>query len=344
MTKYYELDYKCGIPEFDDLDLQAAVTNGQVRALAERSLSKGQLRGGSVGAIINNEIYGVCHRLAYLRFHGIEKPLPEEIELMTNQGEGNELLWERDLQLGLPEHLYALNQEQFECTWEINGVSGSGSPDIIIMDRRTELPVRGLELKNISSASTMKSAHYEMKPKTDHLIQAANYSIRMGDRYLKGKPLPYQLVYSSRSLHQVFAMAKNAQKAVLDNPVDVEFRYGKAMTVKPFHRIYNLHWNVDGTLRYWTPGMKSWQNTELTRESIDKYYEVVGQLIDKKNELGPRPVAKHLDGKSSYSACNYCDFADVCNSKERMSTQEFRDHAEVVAAELRDKRKIKENT
>jgi hypothetical protein len=342
MTKYFELDQRCGVPEFDDLDLQRAVSDGQLAAAAQRTKSVGQMRGGSVGAVIDNEIYGVCHRLAYLRFHGIEKPLPEEIELMTNQGEGNEILWEKDLQLGLPEHLYALNQEQFTCEWEIDGITGSGSPDIVIWDRRTDLPVRGLELKNISSASTMKSSHYELKPKTDHLIQAANYSIRMGDQYLGGKPLPYQLVYSSRSIHQVFAMSEKARKPVINNPVDVEFRYGKPMSVKPFHRIYNLHWDVDGTLRYWTPGMKNWVNTKLTRESIDKYYKAVTTLIDSKNELGPRPVTRHLDGSSSYSPCNYCDFSDVCNAKERQSTAEFRDHATQVATEMRRARGLKD--
>lgn len=338
MTKYYELDQRCGVDYFDNFDLQEAISRGQRTACEQRTKSVGQMRGGSVGAVIDNEIYGVCHRLAYLRFHGIEKPLPEEIELMTNQGEGNEILWERDLQLGLPEHLYALNQEQFTCEWEIDGIKGSGSPDIVIFDRRTELPVRGLELKNISSASTMKSSHYELKPKTDHLIQAANYSLRMGDQYLNGKPLPYQLVYSSRSIHQVFAMAENAKKAILERPTDVEWRYGKPMSVKPFHRIYNLDWDVDGTLRYWTPGMDRWVNTKLTREAIDKYYRAVSQLIDAKNELGPRPAARHLDGSSSYSPCNYCDFADVCSSKERMSTTEFKDHAQQLVNEMRAKR------
>lgn len=338
MPLYNELDYSCGVAEFDDLDLLSIVSDGQRAALSQRKKSQGQLRGGSVGAIVDNEIYGICHRKAYLRFHGIETPLDEPIELMTSQGEKNEDIWLTDLQQGLPEHLYVMDQTQFDCSWDVSGVPASGSPDIVIWDRNTDLPIRGLELKNISSASTMKSSHYELKPKSDHLIQAANYSLRMGDQYLGGKPLPYQLVYSNRSIHQIFAMSEKARKAILDKPVDVEWRYGKPMSVKPFHRVFNLHWNVDGKLRYWTPGLKNWVSTKITRESINKYYTVVGKLIDEKNELGPRPSSKHVDGSSSYSPCNYCDFSEVCASKERMSTQEFRDHATEFANELYKKR------
>ena len=98
--------------------------------------------------------------------------------------------------------------------------------------------------------------------------------------------------------------------------------------------MYNLDWSPDGTLKYWTPGLKSWVQTELDKESIDKYYDAVGNKIDEKNELGPRPTTKHLDGKSSYSPCNYCDFANVCNSYERMSTSEFKDHATKLTQEL----------
>lgn len=340
-SNYRDMDYECGVETFDSWDTIQVVTNGQERLLTKRSMSKGQLRGGSVGALIDGQIYGVCHRKAYLRYHGIETPLPAEIELMTNQGEKNEEIWFNDLQNGLPEHLYVMDQEQFPCEWTTSmGVPGSGSPDIVIFDRRTDLPVRGLELKNISSVSKAKSTHYELRPTQDHIIQAANYSIRMGDQYLDGKPLPYQLVYSSRSIWQMYAMSDKAKGEIVRRGWDVDWKWGKPSAILPFHRVYNLDWNVDGTLRYWTPGLKSWVNTKLTRESIDNYYDVVSHKIDGQNNLGPRPSASHIDGKSAYSPCNYCDWSEVCEAYGDRTPDEFRDQAKVMAQKLWESRNV----
>lgn len=350
---YRQLDNSCGVKELDDFDIVACLTKGSEKRQSDRPTSPGQLRGGSTGAIIDNNVHGVCHRKAYLRFMGIETPLKTPVTLMTDQGCMNEVLWLDELRTkgALPAHHYALNQTQFDCTWRTkDGDEGSGSPDIVITKRdptkskskkhiwipEADTMVRGLENKNISSISTAKSAHYELRPNENHIIQAANYSIRMGQAYNGGKPLPYQLVYSSRVIWHFFAMSEKNKKVILDKGWDINWMFGRPMSILPFHRTYTLDWNPDGSLRYWTPGMKQWVTTQVSQESIDKYYEVVSQSIDSERNLGPRPTLKHVDGRSAYSPCSYCDFNSVCDLDEDMAPQEFIDRCKVLAAELWD--------
>lgn len=332
VKNYRQLDYNCGIKDFDSLDLVAAATRGQDVLASKRTPTPGVVRGGSVGAIIGDQVHGICHRKAYLRFHGIEVPLPVEIELMTNQGEKNEEIWFNDLQNGLPEHLYVIDQEELKVPWEtVFGVPGGMSQDLLLWDRRTDLPYRLLELKNLSSVSTVKSVHYELRPKEDHIIQAANYSLRVGHHFLNGKPVPTQLVYSNRSIHQMYAMGDKAKAAIVEKGWDVDWKWGKPSAILPFHRVYHLDWNLDGTLRYWTPGLRQWVNTQVSQETIDRYYDVVSIKMDAENNLGPRPTTKHIDGKSAYSPCGYCDWNQICDNYETRSVQEFRDQAQVFA-------------
>lgn len=331
--KYKDLNYKDN--PFGQPDIIEWLCVGQDRLAQKRKDEPlNVLRGGSTGAIIDDEVYGICHRKAYLRYNGINTPLEQEIELMTNQGEKNEEIWLKELQQGLPEHLYVMDQEQFECRVKMLGTVFSGSPDIVIFDRHTDKPVLGIENKNISSVSKAKSTNYEMQPDSAHLIQAANYSIRMAEVFGLDKPLPYQLAYSSRSIWHIFALSDKNKKIILKRPIDVKFNYGKPMTVQPFHRIFMLSWNKDGYLGYWTPGYNSPVVTKLNKDSISLYYDVVAHKIDEMDTLGPRPTSKTLDGKTSYSPCNYCDFKDICASNENMKPQEFKDRAKILCDEL----------
>ena len=347
MTKYSDLDNKCGLPEFDDIDIVSLVTKARTAMAKERPTSLGQLRGGSIGAIIDNQVYGVCHRKAYLRFHGIETPLPANIELMTSQGEQQEEIWLNELRYALTHGAKDLgltikDQTEFECTWDTMGTPGSGSPDITFWNK-DDVPVLGLELKNLSKDSTAIAAHYETRPKVEHLIQSANYSLRMGDLYRNGDPLPYQLVYSSRSIWTLpkdnpNGKADKRRTAVLRGGHDINSYFGRPNSISPFHRVFSLKWEVDGTLSYFTAGYKSWKNTKLTRKSIEDYYMVVAEGIEKNNNLGPRPTTKHLDGKSNYSACGFCDYSSVCDIGDRLSTNEFKERCQLVAQKLWDER------
>jgi len=335
--KYLDTDYTCGIEEFDSLDIIKELVEAQNFLTNQRIDPVGLVRGGSTGAVINNKVHGICHRVAYLRYNGINGPLPVEIELMTKQGEQNEEIWMSELKAGLePKGYVVKDQTEFDCTWEIQGknkvVKGSGSPDIVIF--KDGLPIRGIELKNISSISKVKSANYELRPVEDHLIQSANYAIRMGDMYNNGTPIPYQLIYSNRSVWHFFGMTENIKKPILESGVDVNWYFGKPKTVGPFHRIFNLTWTDDGRMKYWTPGMKDWIVTGLTRESIDDYYLIAAEKIDENENLGPRPTTKHIDGKAAYSPCGFCDFKQVCDQEEGMKPQEFKDRCKKIVNEL----------
>lgn len=317
-----------------ELDAVAIALSGQ-RALSAVRRNKPEphvVRGGSTGALIDGEIYGICHRKAWLRLNGVSKPLPEEIELMTKQGEKNEEIWLTELRAGIQHPYIVRDQTEFDSVWEIKDgsqkIGGSGSEDIVIWNTLTGLPELGLELKNVSAASKAKSVHYELRPGVDNLVQAANYSLRMGDQYNGGVPLPYRLVYSSRSMWQLFAMPEKAKQQIVERGWDVDYKFGKPMTVLPFHRVYNLYWE-NGYLVYDTHGLKAPVTTKLTRESIDEYYRVVAFKIDSEGHLGPRPTTKHLDGKAAYSPCGYCDFSSLCETQEKqaLSNQEFLDLA-----------------
>lgn len=337
--KYWDFD----LPTADSFDLVQCLKTGQNVIANAREAKPGIVRGGSIGAIIEDRVHGTCHRKAHLRYHGIETPLDLEIELMTKQGEKQEEIWMAELAAGLPDPLVAKDQTQFECTWTAgegpNKHHGSGSPDVVIWERDTDYPVLGLELKNLSSASKMKSVHYELRPDQTNLIQAANYSLRMGDLYRNGDPLPYQLVYTSRNIWQVFSLPEKVKKIVVEKGWDVDWKYGKPMSVLPFHRVYHLKWAEDGFLHYWTHGLSAWVPTKLNRDAIDHYYQVVSTQMDRENNLGPRPTTMHLDGSTAYSPCEYCDFKVVCDSYENLSVTEWRDHAKIFADDMWKERK-----
>lgn len=338
--KYFDLDYTCGDSNFDNIDIVHALTHGSYVLDTAKEPQPGLLRGGSVGAVIDGNVHGVCHRKAYLRNNGIETPLPANIKVMTEAGVEQENIFLRELQASyLADNYVIRDQTEFDCLWDVNSHPALGSPDVVVFcDKQTNKPVRGLELKLLCSVSKVKAVHYELQPDDTHLIQAANYSLRMGDQYLGGKPLPYQLVYTNRAVHHFFSMSEKNKKPILEQGWDIAYSWGKPLLITPFHRVYNLRWNLDGTLAYWTPGLKNWVPTKVTRDSIDRYYDVVAYKIDKDNYLGPKPTTKRLDGKAGYSPCSYCEFKPICDQQSEMSPQEFKDRAQKLAAELWQKR------
>ncbi len=161
---------------------------------AEAELGKaGTLRGGSVGCLVSDsgdftrgyEIIGKCARETLTRYLGYslgEKTLSNK--LMFAGGHGNEAIWTKWLSAAGVN--YQLEQP---ISWTVDGVTASGRPDIIIYDDDGQKPLLGLELKQASALRTASLA-VKGEPKLDHLIQAGNYSYRLGD-------LPYQLWYTN---------------------------------------------------------------------------------------------------------------------------------------------------
>lgn len=291
-------------------------------------------RGGSAGAIIDGDNYGECARKAHLRYHGVDVPLDEEIELMTRQGEGNEDIFLTELAAA---GYRTMTQGDAGLQLRLFGeVDFIGSPDVCILLGDDEVPVVGLELKNISSVSKAKSVHYELKPDTKHMIQAATYAVRMGEKLGLDAPLPYQLIYSSRSVWHMFSAPKNVKKAVEDHPWDTKSSFGKLSTIQPFHRVYYLEWE-DGMLRYWTSGMAQWQHTKLNKEALDEHVMLVAKGIEEQGHLPPPPTLLNLDGSKGYSPCNYCDFSEVCESHSE-DYSSWMDHARIVSLAAHNKR------
>lgn len=292
------------------------------------------IRGGSAGAIIDGQIHGECVRRAHLRYEGIDTPLDEEIELMTRQGEQNEDIFIKELKASGAK---ILTQDDVGLQLDLFGTKFIGSPDIALVLGDDNIPSLGIENKNISGISKAKGTHFELKPDAKHMIQAATYSYRLGQ--LLGIPhLPYQLIYSSRVIWQAYSLSKVAKAAVEANPIDVEYKWGKLHSIKPFHRVYYLDWTGGDRLKYTTHGYKDWVVTNVTKESINHHADVVANKIKETRLLGPRPTTEHIDGSRAYSPCNYCPFQVVCDEHEDGSYEEWIDHAQLVSVAAHKKR------
>jgi hypothetical protein len=320
------------------VNVLALLRKGQLKlyedAQAKEASRINTIRGGSAGAIIDGQVYGECVRRAHLRYEGLDTPLDEEIELMTRQGEQNEEIFIKELKAS---GTRVLTQDDVGLQLDLFGTKFIGSPDIALVLDDSDRPSLGIENKNISGISKAMGTHYELKPDAKHMIQAATYSYRLGQ--LLGIPhLPYQLIYSSRVVWQAFSLSKKASEAVQNNPIDVEYKYGKLHSIKPFHRVYYLDWTEDDRLKYTTHGYKDWVVTNVTKSSLDYHADVVANKLKASGNLGPRPTTLHIDGSRGYSPCNYCPFQPVCDEHEDGSYEEWLDHAQLLSVAAHKKR------
>jgi hypothetical protein len=278
---------------------------GQTQLDKERSATaeekKGLLRGGNAGAIIDGQVYGSCHRIHHLRTLGIEVEADHNTQVMFDSGIANEESINKVLQASLPSGLKLLREEEFPLEWDCGGgKKGSGRPDFVYVDAEGK-PVLGLELKSVSSIHTARNIIGEAKPSTSNLIQAANYSMRMGG-------IPYKLIYTSSPYWHI-NYNKHLETAFMDNPL-VEHKGGRPFRVMPCRVVFDLVWK-DGKFFYKLEGEKKLTATSLTMDSIVDYYEKTAAMGEKKS-LGPVPTNKDLLGKKSYSPCDYCKLAEVC--------------------------------
>lgn len=263
---------------------------------------RGTLRGGNSGAIIEGDIYGKCPRISLLRKHGIDIPKEPNRELMFQAGETSELSVVAVLQaLG-----YTVKaQEEVGTTWQTtDGTPVTGSPDVVFY--RNAGQQRALELKLVSSMWTAYNLLAKDKPSSDHIIQAAHYSLHTPNT-------PYYLTYVSRSDYHV-GLYKWMDGA-LRGSTDVEWKDGKAFKMLPFYKTYMLHWQKNGKLALISDVGRHY-TTKITRQSIEAYYERI-QEIERTQQLGARPTNKHVvDELDSYSPCDYCPLKLVCDEHE----------------------------
>jgi hypothetical protein len=302
------------------VDLKQLIKAGraalQAAHVAEEATKLGQLRGGSVGALVAGQYFGKCPRVAHLRMRGLQLPAEESKLPMFAAGYANEDIVINELTHAWPGQVLRDDSVPAVDYRLPSGARVTGRPDVILAGADGSL-LAGLELKMIASIWTAKAVHYELKPKSDHLIQAGHYSLALGR-------LPFSLYYCSRVDWHLSTAPKWMQDRFAAGAAglvhDVEYKDGKPFKILPFDRVYELSWERDARTRterlhYWTEGMADPVATLLTPESITDYYEAVVAL-GADGTTGPRPGAKSIDGAKSYSPCDYCPLAATCDQYE----------------------------
>lgn len=244
--------------------------------------NRGKLRIGSVGAICtDNEIRGVCHRIALLRKLGIEEKAGLHTKVMWNHGETSEINVERVLTAA---GLTPSTQDAVTLA-VTDEISVTGHPDMLV---EVEGVKYGIELKAIFSYNTAALVYLDKKPKNENLIQAATYSMA-ADR-------PWILLYSNPNYLSVpFYDKKKTQEKSL----------------KPFYAIFYLEWR--GETLWYRHEDEQWTETLVSRQGILDYYGLVAEM-ETKQDLGPRVVDSYVNGDPSKwgDACKFCVFSSAC--------------------------------
>lgn len=308
----------------------------------------GTLRAGNSGALaLGGKVVGKCARLTYLRFKGID--VAEDVaeggkNFMFEAGIGNEDIWYQALKAAWDGPI--LREEEVPIRWQTStGVSVTGRPDLVLCDD-DKRPVRGLELKLVSSLWTALSVGFKLEPKTDHLLQAGHYAWQLGvpfeiwytnrtnfainaDLPRKGKgagwlaakfPQPGQLnsdrlkyVYYVEDADAAGGYRKVDEAAALK--VAAAKRRAVPKDVLPFAQGYEVSWNAKGQLMWRAVGTEEWAYTLITQDGIRSYYESVARA-EETDELLPKPGNLLADGeKQTFNNCDYCPLKDLCKQK-----------------------------
>ena len=284
----------------------------------------GTLRGGSAGILTpEGQVYGTCPRLSHLRKLGKQVEVEPYADILFAAGYSNEDIVAEELRAaGIP----FKQEEEIPVVWETsNGTKVTGRPDIVILDEAGN-PAMGLELKLISSIWTAKSVMGQGEPKSDHLIQAAHYSWKLD--------IPWKLVYANRAYWHI-----NYNKFLTTTFKDNEYcehKEDRPFRILPAYCVFELEWQGD-RLHYRKEGTEEYTSTEITKDSIESYFEAVAGIIDK---VPPRPTNKHVNGGKSYKACDYCALSDVCDTHESADLQRWTDEATIEINKLAEERKL----
>lgn len=284
---------------------------------ASEVTKRGILRAGNTGLLLpDGSVVGKCARQTYLRLDGIEAGEDDASrEFMFAAGRTNEDSWvDLFLRAGIPQDGIR-REEEIPISWKTrSGRTVSGRPDIVLGETRqgTFVPIKGIELKLVSSLWTARDVAIKQEPKAMHLMQAAHYSWKLGD-------LPFELWYTSRADFAINGWAqKNFPKQ--DQPGARYCQYndkGEPLKTISFIVGYELDWNK-GVLEYrslTTPGGK-WTTTIVTKKAIEEYFELIDSMTQS-DILPPRPVNLSASGeKGGYSICSYCPLQQVCDKKE----------------------------
>jgi len=300
------------------LDLvKDGIQNIQEEHAKSEVTKRGILRAGSTGLLLGDgSVVGKCARQTYLRLEGIEAGEDDASrEFMFAAGRTNEDSWVDLFRRAGISSEQIRREEEIPIQWQTrSGRQVSGRPDIVLGEPRLGafVPIKGIELKLVSSLWTARDVAIKQEPKAMHLMQAAHYSWKLGD-------LPFELWYTSRADFAINGWAqKNFPKQ--NEPGSQYCQYnekGEVLKTVPFIVGYELDWNK-GTLEYrclTTPGSK-WTPTIVTKRGIEEYFELVDGMVNS-DKLPPRPLNVSASGeKGNYSICSYCPLQQVCDKME----------------------------
>lgn len=267
------------------LDGHAALQEEKAKAEKEKL---GIYRIGSVGAVTDDgRVIGNCHRIAMARSLGIETPKDLSSLIMFAAGENNELYWEDKLTAS---GFKGKIEMQRQIEMEVDGLKVTGRPDVILIDE--DGSEFGIELKGIYGTSTAVLTKLSGKPKPEHLVQSAAYSMFMND-------MSYALAYTNANWIK---------------PHYAEQKKHGIKNILPFVKIFYLEWR-DGVVFYRDEDSDEWVQTVITKEGIKNFYRLVHEMKQEK-DLGPRLNASYADGSKNKwgdeGSCTYCDFVSAC--------------------------------
>lgn len=278
------------------MDIRKLIEKGQDAQDAEHAAKevkkRGNLRGGSSGIVAaDGKIYGECHRIAMARMLGQDKKPDSNRSIMFNAGNGSEDIWAEKLTAA---GVIFKREEEIPIVWKVPGTKKvvTGRPDFIVSDSADPfVPTYGLELKGVFSHSTAVGVELEGRPNSKNLVQAAFYSMALGD-------LPYVLCYTSAS--------------VIDLQYWAVKKFGGIKKLPPFYRFYYLEWR-DGTLWYRDERATEAVPTAITHQGLTDYFTLITEMEATK-VLGPRPTSDHVNGEpAKYKTCDYCDRKAACS-------------------------------
>lgn len=281
----------------------------------------GTLRAGNTGMMSQSgDFAGSCPRTTHLRQLGMEVEVPDDSKvIMFQMGTANEDVVYEDLlhtsnQL---DHEVILREEEIPIIWQTeNGTTVSGRPDMVLCTENKK-PTLGIEIKSIASVWTSREVLFEGQPKLPHLLQAGHYSWKLD--------IPFRLLYKQYTNQAVPGWAgKLFPKQGEPHSEHIEYNEkGDIKYVQPFEIAYELEWDSSSQkyLRYRREvgdGEKEqeWTRTLISQKDIERFYEFVSQMADKK-VLGSRPMTIDAQGnEKSYSNCGYCPLKDICDKHE----------------------------
>ncbi len=267
---------------------------------------KGTLRAGTSGCVDGSgKIYGACPRYALARYLGYTnvQEKPEETLMMVG-GLANENIMTDWLKRYIPYEIASQNNARI--TWNVAGTNVVITPDFLFVDGGRVMG--GMELKRASSVWTVHKTGFKYHPKDSHLIQSAVNFWRSGSN-------GWMLGYVQDVNYQLPA----GQWVQRDFPPEHEYTVYQGtypFNINPHFDIYDLAIDTSGNVFYKHYSKEEWSPSLITTHGIQRFYELVLEMIEKKF-LPKKPNKKCAAGGKDKSSteCKYCEFDAFCKKE-----------------------------